>query len=156
MSVRVRLSQTMLLLKKYALYIAFIIALSAMFGSLYFSEILKLPPCLLCWWERILMYPLVLIIAVGIIRKDEKLYQYVLPFSILGMAVAFYHYLLYIKVIPESLSPCTVGVSCVTPQIDWFGFINIPLMSLAAFTIITVIMIVFRRYSNEQNKISNF
>lgn len=134
-----------LFFKKYALYLAFIISLLAMSGSLYFSEILKLPPCILCWYQRILMYPLVLIIAIGIIRKDEKLYNYVLPFSILGMIVAFYHYLLYIKVVPESFSPCTVGVSCITPQIDWLGFINIPLMSFLAFTAITAIMVLCQK-----------
>lgn len=134
-----------LFFKKNLLYIGFIIALVATFGSLYFSEILKLPPCLLCWYQRIFMYPLVIIFAVGIIRKDEKLHQYVLPFSIIGMLVAFYHYLLYIKVLSEKFSPCTAGVSCITPQIDLLGFVNIPLMSLVAFTVITIIMIVYKK-----------
>lgn len=138
-------------IKKYGLYAAFGVSLMATLGSLYFSEILKLPPCILCWYQRILMYPLVLIIAVGVIRKDGKIYQYVLPFSLAGTAIAFYHYLLYVKIIPESFSPCEVGVSCITKQLDWFGFINIPLMSFGAFTLITIIMFMFKKYGNWQN-----
>lgn len=131
--------------KKNILYIAWVQSITAMFGSLYFSEVMKLTPCVLCWYQRILMYPLVAIIAVGILRKDKGLHQYVLPLSIAGFLIAAYHNLLYYGIIPESIQPCKLGISCTTRQIEWFGFITIPLMSLTAFAIITTCMLIYRK-----------
>ena len=128
-------------LKKNAFYIAWAQALAAFLGSLYFSEILKIPPCDLCWYQRILMYPLVFIIPVGIIRKDKRLPYYVLPLSIPGILVGFYQHLLQIAVIPSSFAPCTLGVSCATKYWSLFDFITLPLLSTAAFALITVVMI---------------
>lgn len=132
-------------MKKYIIYIAWVQALIAMLVSLYFSEILLIVPCVLCWYQRILMYPLVLIIAVGILRKDKKIYQYVLPMSILGIIIAFYHSLLQQGIISEQLSPCTAIAPCVTSFTGYFGFITIPVMSLTAFAIITVCMLIYRK-----------
>lgn len=132
------------MLEKYVVYIAWVQALIAMLGSLYFSEVSHIIPCILCWYQRILMFPLVLIIAVGILRKDTKIYQYVLPFSTLGAIVAFYHSLLQQGIISEQLSPCTISAPCVTNFVGYFGFITIPVMSFAAFVIITVCMLIFR------------
>ena len=133
-------------MRKYSIYIAWITALSAMLGSLYFSEVLKLPPCVLCWYQRILMYPLVLMIPIGIITIDKKVYKYVLPMSIIGMAVAFYHYLLYTKLIPDTLAPCSTGVSCTSRLIEWFnGVVNIPFLSMISFTVITLAMISYSK-----------
>ena len=123
------------------LYLAWFQSLVATLVSLYFSEVMKLPPCILCWYQRIAMYPLVILLAVGIISKDTKVYRYVLPLSISGLLIAVYHNLLYYKILPESAAPCTLGVSCTTKFIEWFGFVTIPLLSLTAFVIITVLMI---------------
>jgi disulfide bond formation protein DsbB len=122
-------------------YLAWIQSIVATFGSLYFSEIRKFPPCVLCWYQRILMYPLVILIAVGILRRDKNMHWYVLPLSILGMMISGYHNLLYYGILPESLAPCVAGVSCTTRFFSWFGFITIPLLSMTAFTIITICMI---------------
>lgn len=124
------------------LYIAWLQSIVATLGSLYFSEVMKFPPCVLCWYQRILMYPLVFILAVGMIRKDKKVYTYVLPLSITGLCIALYHNLLYYQIIPESLAPCVTGVSCTTKFIQWFGFVTIPLLSLIAFTVITICMLI--------------
>ncbi len=132
-------------MKKYVVYIAYTFALFSTLGSLFFSEILKLPPCILCWYQRIVMYPLVIILTVGILRKDKGIYLYVLPFSILGLFIGFYHNLLYYHILPESISPCIKGISCTSRQIELFGFITIPLLSFLAFAIITVCMIVYKR-----------
>ncbi len=132
------------------LYIAWIISISAMLGSLYFSEILKLTPCVLCWYQRISMYPLVIIIPIGIINIDKKVYRYVLPLSITGMTIALYHYLLYVKIIPETLAPCSNGVSCTTRLIEWFGFINIPLLSFFSFTMITLLMFYYSKTTKNE------
>jgi len=123
------------------LYLAWIQSIIATLGSLYFSEVLKFPPCILCWYQRICMYPLVFILAVGMIRKDKKVYTYALPLSLTGLSIAIYHNLLYYKLIPESIAPCLKGISCTTKYISWFGFVTIPLLSLIAFTVITVCML---------------
>jgi len=130
------------LLSKYALYLAFLQAWIATLGSLYFSEIAKFPPCVLCWYQRICLYPLVAILTVGILRRDQKVYLYVLPLSITGSIIAVYQNLLYYNIIPESIKPCEQGISCTTKYIEWFGFVTIPLLSLTTFLIISILMII--------------
>ena len=114
-------------------YAAWIIALVATVGSLFFSEVMQLPPCVLCWYQRIAMYPLVLIIGTGIILRDARVKHYALPLCLIGLAISIYHNLLYYGLIPESITPCTEGVSCTSRQIEWLGFITIPLLALTAF-----------------------
>ncbi len=108
----------------------------AMLGSLYFSQVLRLPPCVLCWYQRIAMYPLVVILGVGLYLKDKRVVYYAAPLAIFGWLVAMYHNLLYYKFLPESIIPCKLGVSCTTKLIEWAGFITIPLLSLAGFSVI--------------------
>lgn len=132
-------------LKKYILYFAFFVALIATLGSLFFSEILHFPPCLLCWYQRIAMYPLVAIFAVGIIRKDRNVDYYVWPLIIFGILVAIYHNLLYYNILAESIGPCLAGISCTTKFIQWLGFITIPFLSLAAFLTLGGIMVIYRK-----------
>ncbi len=104
------------------------------------SRVLGFPPCELCWYQRILMFPLVAILTVGILKKDKNLPLYVLPLSIAGLIIAAYHNLLYYGVIPESINPCILGVSCLERQLELFGFITIPLLSLVSFAIINLCM----------------
>ncbi len=118
----------------------------ATLGSLYFSEIAKLPPCVLCWYQRICMYPLVIILSVGIWKKDKAVPYMVLPLSIIGFIIAIYHNLLYYNIIPESLAPCTAGISCTTKQLELFGFLTIPLMSLVAFSVINILVLAYLKY----------
>lgn len=134
-----------------SLYFALFTALSSVLGSLYFSEIMKYPPCILCWYQRIAMYPLVVILAVGIYLKEKRVAFYVLPFSIIGIFIALYHNLLYYKVLPESNAPCMLGVSCTTKYIEYFGFVTIPFLSLIAFVVITLCMVGYMK-SIETNK----
>lgn len=126
-------------IKENLMQLALLIATLSTVGSLYFSEILKLPPCILCWYQRIMMYPLVIILLIGLIKKDKYLAYLVLPFAILGVIISGYHNLLYYGLIPESITPCTQGVSCTTKQIEILGFITIPLLSLVSFTTITLL-----------------
>lgn len=125
-----------------AIYLAFILAWASTLGSLYFSEIAKFPPCVLCWYQRIVMYPLVVILTVGILKREKQIYLYVLPFTIIGFVIGAYHNLLYYSIIPESIQPCTLGISCTTKYIEWLGFITIPLLSLSSFAIITILMLI--------------
>jgi disulfide bond formation protein DsbB len=130
-------------LKENVLYIAWIQAVVGMAGSLFFSEILHFPPCVLCWYQRICMYPLVAILAVGIARKDKNVAWYVLPLTIIGLGISIFHNLLYYKLIPDELAPCTTGVSCTTKFIEYFGFITIPFLSMIAFILINTCVIYY-------------
>src|SRR5260221_1328079 len=138
------------IIKKHLLHIAWVQSLVAMSGSLYFSEIRHFPPCVLCWYQRILMYPLTVLIAVGIIRKDKNLPYYILPLSIIGTVIAGYHNLLDYKILPESLAPCVAEESCTTHFFAWFGFITIPLLYLIAFLVIDICMILFLKWGKQK------
>jgi disulfide bond formation protein DsbB len=137
-------------LKNNILLIAFLQALIAMLGSLYFSEILHFPPCVLCWYQRICLYPLVAILGIGYFRNDKKVFWYVLPLSIIALCIGIYHNLLYYNIIPEAIAPCRMGVSCTTKFIQWFGFLTIPLLALIAETVITVCMIIFIKVNKKK------
>lgn len=137
------------LLRDNILYIAWAVALIATLGSLTFSEILHFPPCILCWYQRICMYPLVAILTIGILFKDRLVAFYALPLVAIGWVIAIYHNLLYYNIIPEAAAPCREGVSCTTQYIHWLDFVTIPLLSLTAFTIIGALMLWYWRISNE-------
>ncbi len=115
-----------------------------MAGSLYFSEVAGFIPCKLCWYQRILMYPLTVILLMIIIIRflDEDAPYFVLPFSLLGISVSTYHYLLQKTDLFTSSTVCTAGAPCTTTWINWFGFVTIPFLALTAFLIITIAMIV--------------
>lgn len=140
------------IVKANAHFLALIVALIATCGSLFFSEILKFPPCVLCWYQRIFMYPQILIIGLGIYYRDKYFYRYSLLLSSIGILVSLYQNLLYYKILPESVAPCTFGVSCTTKFIDWGGFVTIPLLSGFAFALIIICMLVYRNSINRQTK----
>src|SRR3989338_10757034 len=135
-------------IKDNLLYIAWLTAVISMIGSLYFSDVLGLVPCSLCWYQRIVMYPLVLIIGLGIIKKDRHFYDYALPLSVIGGAIALYQNLLYYNIVSERLTPCTFGVSCITKYVSFLGFIDIPLLALFASIIITATLVIHKKHIN--------
>lgn len=91
------------------------------------------------------MYPIVVLLAITIYTGDKGVAKYVLPLSITGLLIGIYHNLLYYNILSEAAAPCILGVSCTTKQIEWFGFITIPLLSLIAFAIITIVMVIYQR-----------
>lgn len=136
-------------IKNNILYLAWITAATSTAGSLYFSEILGFAPCVLCWYQRIAMYPLVLIIGIGIVKKDRHFYDYALPLSMIGGAIAFYQNLLYYDIISENFLPCIAGVSCTTKYIQLFGFMDIPLLSLISFVVITASLLINKKLNKQ-------
>jgi disulfide bond formation protein DsbB len=126
-------------------YAAWLIALAAMLGSLFFGEVMKLPPCTLCWYQRICLFPLTLVIAAGIVLRDRNVVAYALPLAVVGLGISTYHNLLYYGVIPETLSPCTQAVSCSSRQLELLGFLTIPNMALLAFASILVTLLAHRK-----------
>ena len=134
-------------IRNYALYIGFIQAWIAVLGSLYFSEIKHWTPCVLCWYQRIFMFPIAIILAVAIIRKDKNVAYYVLPLSILGALVGFYQYLLQMTALKQiNLISCSSLEPCSAIQVIYIGFITIPFLSMSAFIIIGLIMLNLVKY----------
>ncbi|NVJ53634.1 MAG: disulfide bond formation protein B [Campylobacteraceae bacterium] len=119
----------------------FVIASMATLGSLFFSEIMEFVPCSMCWYQRIFMYPLVLIFLVNLLYPDDKLFKYAAPLVLVGLGFALYHNLLMWEIIPESAVPCKQGVPCSTEYFEYFGFINIPFLSLLAYGTIAVLLL---------------
>ena len=132
------------------LFLAWFVATLATLGSLFFSEVMKFPPCILCWYQRICMYPLVVILFTGLFPYERKVIKFSLPLALIGWIIAVYHNLLYYKILPESAAPCVQGISCTTVQIEWFGFITIPFLSLTAFTLVILLLMITNRNSNEK------
>lgn len=122
-----------------------ILAAVATLGSLFFSEVMGLKPCVLCWYQRIFMYPLVVILLVGMYPLDKKVVRYALPLAVIGWLFAVYHYLVYSGYIPEGLQPCDQDASCAEINLELFGFITIPMLSIWAFTAIIVLLLLFRK-----------
>lgn len=134
--------------KENLIQFSLLIATVSTLGSLYFGEIVKFPPCSLCWYQRIFMYPIVFVIAVGLWKKDKNIAYFVLPFSVIGLIISIYHNLLYYGIISERFEPCTIGVSCTAKQLDLFGFVSIPLLSLIAFLTITMLTLIYKKQSS--------
>ncbi len=142
-------NKTVVLLLKFfsenALVLAFFVALAAMSGSLFFSEVAKFVPCKLCWYQRICMYPQVLLLGIAALKNDFNIKKYVLGLSIVGLIIGVYHYLLQMSPIPL---PCSDEiVSCAQKQVGYFGYITIPLMAVTAFSLIIVLMFTVKKKS---------
>ena len=122
------------------LFVAWVLVTIATLGSLFFSEIMGVPVCELCWYQRIAMYPLVLILAIGLLPYDPRVSRYAAAFASLGWIIALFQTLLVAGIIPESAQPCVEGIPCSETHISLFGFLNIPTLSLLTFTVIGVLL----------------
>jgi disulfide bond formation protein DsbB len=130
-------------------FAAWIMATSATLGALFLSEVMGLAPCVLCWWQRVFMFPLVLILALGLFPFDAKVLRYAMPLALIGLVFAAIHVLLTLGIIPETLAPCRQGIPCKTIQIQWFGFLTIPFLSFVAFFTINGLLIAAYRSSSK-------
>jgi disulfide bond formation protein DsbB len=122
-------------------FACWLIATASTLGALFFSEVMSLPPCVLCWYQRIFIFPLVLLLPAGLFPFDPKIVRYALPLALVGWSIALFHVLITVGLIPEGITPCTQGVPCARNQIEWFGFLSIPLLSLAAFSVISALLL---------------
>lgn len=131
-----------LIFRKYLIPNIIIIPAIATLGSLFFSEVAHYTPCVLCWYQRIFMYPLVVILAIAYLIKDKKVaHYYAIGLSVIGAMIALYHYLLQVKAV-SSIVPCSnsaVAVDCAQKVFMHFGYITIPMMALSAFLLIIVL-----------------
>jgi disulfide bond formation protein DsbB len=125
------------------------ISLIATLGSLYFSEILKFIPCDLCWFQRIFMYPQVILLGLAAIRKEYGIARYSLALSIIGGTISLYHYALQKIPFFQNYAISCDRVPCTGQYINWLGFITIPFLALVAFCLISVLSIIIIRKEKE-------
>lgn len=119
-----------------ALPLAAVVAVTCMAGSLYFSEVAHFVPCTLCWYQRIAMYPLAVILTIAAVRHDRSIRVYVVPLAGIGAAISLYHYI--VEWFPEAeTGVCSTTIPC---SVQWFdpvfGFVSLPFMALCGFVLI--------------------
>lgn len=124
-----------------------VIALVSTLAALFIGEIMGQTPCNLCWFQRAFMFPLAVMLAVASFDTDTKVWRYALPIAVLGWLIAAYHMMLYAGIIPAALEPCGDGPSCSGANMRIFRVVPIPLLSLAAFSAIAILLEVIRRRS---------
>lgn len=124
----------------FLLFAAWVLVTMAALGSLFFSEVMGIPVCELCWYQRIAMYPLVIILAIGLFPYDRRVIRYAAPLAVAGWLIALYQVLLVIGVIPESAQPCVQGIPCSETHLSLLGFLNIPTLSFVTFTLIGILL----------------
>ena len=129
-------------------FLAWMVAATSTLGALFFGEVMELPACVLCWYQRIFMFPLAIVLPIGLFPFDRRVVRYALALAVPGALLAVYHQLLVAGVVTQGIKPCVKGVPCSETVIEWFGFLTIPLLSLAAFsTIIALLLAAHRRGS---------
>lgn len=129
-----------------AVWMAWVVALVATVGSLIYSEVIHFVPCRLCWFQRIAMYPLAVILLVGAIRRDAAVRFYGLPLSIIGLGVSIWHY--FVQLFPSiEGGACDPTNPCSLRYVEVFGFISIPFMAGAGFILVTVLLALYVRAS---------
>jgi disulfide bond formation protein DsbB len=126
------------------LALAWVVALVATLGSLYYSEVADFIPCRLCWFQRIAMYPLALILFLAVVARDRRGAYYAVALPVVGAVISVWH--LYIEANPEAESPaCRIGAPCSTKWIDEFGYVTIPMLALTAFAAIATLLVLALR-----------
>ncbi|HVO28989.1 MAG TPA: disulfide bond formation protein B [Candidatus Paceibacterota bacterium] len=123
-----------------AIFFSFLVAFGATFGSLFYSSIANFTPCLLCWWQRIFLYPQTVLLFTAMLRKDQMMRLHAIILSSFGALIALYHMLLQFGA--ASIIPCSAsGVSCEVVYFIEYGYVTIPTMSLTAFALIMLFML---------------
>ena len=126
-------------LRSLTMELATLVAVGATLGSLYFSEIRNFLPCEFCWYQRIAMYPLALILLIATIRRDRKIIPYALALSTIGAIISAYHYQL--QLFPGQGSSCGLDASCAYKWVEVFGFVTIPLLAFGSFLLISMLLL---------------
>jgi disulfide bond formation protein DsbB len=124
-----------------AVLFAWIVATVTTLGSLYYSEHAGFTPCELCWYQRILMYPLVIVLGVAVLRRDRAVWMTALAFVVLGAPLSLYHWLVERVPAFEETSSCSATVPCNTPWFEKLGFVTLAWMAMSSFLLIGVLMV---------------
>ena len=125
----------------HALSLATLVAAVATLGSLYYSEVANFVPCELCWYQRIAMYPLPVVLGIAAFRRDPGVRRYALPLAAVGAVIATYHYVIEWLPVQDALG-CSLDVPCSVPWFREFGFVSLPYMALSGFVLVSVLLLV--------------
>ncbi|MBM4182462.1 MAG: disulfide bond formation protein B [Betaproteobacteria bacterium] len=123
------------------LFLAWLVAAVSTLAALFLGEVMGYTPCVLCWYQRICMFPLVLILAAGLFPFDRRVLRYALPLALAGLALALWHWGVAAGLIPEQVTPCSQGVPCSRELVSWFGFLTLPMLSALAFSSIIALLL---------------
>ena len=132
-----------------AIWLAWVVALVATVGSLIYSEVIHFVPCRLCWFQRIAMYPLAIILLVGAIRREAVVKYYALPLALIGLAISIYHNVIQFYPSLEGGS-CDPLNPCSARNVEVFGFLDIPFMAGAGFILISVLLALYVKTGNNE------
>jgi disulfide bond formation protein DsbB len=124
---------------------AWLIAALATAGALFIGEIMLMVPCTLCWYQRIFMFPIAIVLAIACFSEDRRGAVYAWALAAGGAVVAGYHTLLVAGWIPKSWLPCQAGISCADQKLDILNGLQIPWLALAAFLLILILLTLFLR-----------
>ena len=122
---------------------AWFVALMAMSGSLYLSDVVGFIPCSLCWYQRIAMYPIVFVLGMGLLQRDPTAWRFALPLPLVGLVISLYHVVVQYRPGLEIVA-CGTGAPCSARYVAVFGFVSIPVMAAAAFLLIAVLLFTVR------------
>jgi disulfide bond formation protein DsbB len=128
------------------LFAAWMVTLVATLGALFIGEVMGQTPCVLCWYQRVFMFPLAIVLGVGVFREDTRVWLYAGPLALVGFLIAAYHSLLYFGFVAEALKPCGKGPSCSDAAMTILGM-PIPLLSLASFAVVIVLLALVNKRS---------
>ncbi|KKX58176.1 MULTISPECIES: disulfide bond formation protein B [Pseudomonas] len=124
---------------------AWLLALVSTIAVLFVGEVMGQEPCVLCWFQRAFMFPLVLVLGVACFIADAGVWRYALPLAVMGWLIALYHNLLYFELISESIQPCGAGPSCSGADMTILSGVPLPLLSLGVFSLLTFLLVLIRR-----------
>ena len=122
-------------------FAAWLVASVSTLGALFLGEVMGYTPCVLCWYQRIAMFPLVLVLAAGLFPFDRRVVRYALPLALAGLGLALFHLALVAGWVPETITPCQQGVPCSDVKVVWFGFVTIPLLSVVSFLLVAGLLL---------------
>ena len=125
----------------YELWLAFVVALVSTLGSLFLSEVAHFIPCEMCWFQRIFMYPLAIVVPLMAVARDTRATRYVLPLPVVGAGFSIYHLLIEHGII-EQTRTCLISApgGCATKWMNEFGYVTIPTLALTGFVLLIVLL----------------
>lgn len=127
------------------LFAAWLIALGSTLSVLFIGEVMGQTPCVLCWHQRAFMFPLAVILGIACFGTDGAVWRYALPLAAIGAILAGWHTLLFTGLVPAALEPCGAGPSCSSENMTILGGVPIPLLSVAAFGALIVLLLLVRK-----------
>lgn len=139
---KTRYSQITKFIRKNAVLLSFFVAALSMFGSLFYSIGLGWQPCELCWYQRIVMYPLAIIFGAALITKRKDVNIYTIPLALIGSVISGYHYFTQWV---QMAATCSTDVGCNFIYVQAFGYVTIPLMAFTGFALVLAFSLYLRK-----------